>query len=449
MWNEPCLTSDDVYNTVLKNVRALLDANPNAKFVSISQNDSDNRREGCECDNCMAVYNKYGCWTGPYLEFVNRVAKVIKEEYPDVMIHTFAYRFTRLVPEGLVPEDNVMVQLCTIEADFRHPLEDYKALTSEEDYEYIDDFSALLKDWAKVCNYLSVWDYTTDFGHYAMTYANFDVLRQNLRLFADNNVKNVFEQGAYQSESGEFGELRGYVLARLLWNPYMTEEEYWAMIDEFLVDYYGPGGLKIREYIDYTLEATKDIKMGCGISPEDLYPMPAAVEMNPSDSYPAELNADMIINYQNTDWTKYWTWFKDVQGEHPVVAEGKRLFAEAMELAETEAQKTRIDKAYIQVEYLESYYLYYKLSLGAGAVGKIISNFYRANPDAVDPEIKSSLRVSAIKASNQQRYADYENFNRKLAEKLVKYGVYNIKESNRIGDLSALNYQNTPDDWYQ
>ncbi len=447
MWNEPCLTSEDVYQTVLKNVRALLAANPTAKYISISQNDSDNRREGCECDNCMGLYNKYGCWTGPYLEFVNRVAREIKDEYPDVMIHTFAYRFTRLVPENLVPEDNVMIQLCTIEGCFRHPLEDYKKLTPESEYNYIDDFAALLKDWAEVCGYLSVWDYTTDFGHYAMTFANFDSLRQNIRLFADNNVKNLFEQGAYQSESGEFGELKGYIIAKLLWDPYMSEEEYWSMIDEFLVDFYGPGGVKIREYIDLIQEETKDKHMGIGAHPDELYPFPAVVEVNPSDSYPSELNADMILNYQDYDWTKYWTWFKDVNEEHKIVTEGKKLFAEAMEMAETDDQKSRIDKTSIQISYLESYYLAYKLSKGNGAVGKIIANFYKENPDAIDSELKNSLRVAILKFSNEQAFKDYIEFNRQLADKMLKYGIHNPRESFWMNADTVLNLKNTPDDW--
>lgn len=448
MWNEPCLTSEDVYNTVLKNVRALLNGNPKAKFVSISQNDSDNRREGCECDNCMALYNKYGCWTGPYLEFVNRVAREIKDEYPNVMIHTFAYRFTRLVPENLVPEDNVMIQLCTIEGCFRHPLEDYKINTPEENYDYIDDFAALLKDWAKVCNYLSVWDYTTDFGHYSMTFPNFDVLRQNIRLFADNNVKNLFEQGGYQSTNGEFGELRGYIIARLLWDPYMTEDEYWAMIDEFLVDYYGPGGLKIREYIDIALEETKDVHMGIGADPEELYQMPKAEEVNPAGSYPEDLTADMIRNYENVDWSKYWNWFRAVKGECRIVAEGNRLFAEAMAMAETEDQKARIDKSSIQVSYIESYARRRQFSAGSGAIGKLIMNYFNANPDAFTDEAeRSDLRLKIIRFANDQVYADYIAFNQELFDKMIKYGAYNVRESFRINADTVADFKKTPNDW--
>ncbi len=442
---EPCLSDEGVYQTVLKNVLALLEANPTAKYISVSQNDSGDDGKGCQCDACMAVYNQTGSYAGMYLTFVNRIAEVVKEKYPDVMIHTFAYRFTRNAPIGVEPADNVMVQLCTIEACFRHPLEECTEMDSNHPNE--KSFAVLLKEWSSICDYLSIWDYTTNFSHYSMTFPNFDVLRQNIRLFADNNVKNLFEQGEYQSESGEFGELKGYIIAKLLWNPYMSEEEYWAMIDEFLVDFYGPGGVKIREYIDIAQEVTEDIHVTIYDDPDDVYVFPELVSVNPSDSYPSELNADMILNYQDYDWTKYWTWFKTVEDDYKILTEGKRLFAEAMEMAETEDQKSRIDKTSIQISYLESYYLAYKLSKGNGAVGKIIANFYKENPDAIDSELKNSLRVDILKFSNEQAFNDYIEFNRQLADKMLKYGIHNPRESFWMNADTVLNLKNTPDDW--
>ena len=443
MWNEPCLTSDDVYNTVLKNVRALLDANPNAKFVSISQNDSDNRREGCECENCMAVYNKYGCWTGPYLEFVNRIARVIKEEYPDVMIHTFAYRFTRLVPEGLVPEDNVMVQLCTIEADFRHPLEDYKERTPEEKYDYIDDFAALLKDWSNVCNYLSVWDYTTDFGEYSMTFANFDSLRQNIRLFADNNVKNLFIQGGYQSKNGEFGELRGYIIARLLWNPYMTEEEYWAMIDEFLLDYYGPGGVHIREYIDLVLAETADISMGCGIDPLELYPSIQA-KNHEDGELPTDLTYEDLQNPENIDWTKYQDWYSTYTPSI-VLTKGYELFNAALEKAETDEQRARIDKCMIQVEYLDSYCRAHINNTRITNITKIIRAIASEHLSNKDLTVFTNNIVKNIRASYNE---EYYSFNLALVNKMRSYNIWMTREGGHFPANENLNLNSTPEKWY-
>jgi len=49
---------------------------------------------------------------------VNRLADDIREDYPDVMIHTFAYQYTKKAPIGLKTADNVIVRLCNIECSW-------------------------------------------------------------------------------------------------------------------------------------------------------------------------------------------------------------------------------------------------------------------------------------------------------------------------------------------
>ena len=73
-----------------------------------------------------------------------------------------------------------------------------------------------------------------------------------MRFYAENNVVSMFPQGNSQGRSGEFGELRSYLLAQLMWNPYMSEEEYNRHMNEFLEAYYGAGWTFVREYIDLT-----------------------------------------------------------------------------------------------------------------------------------------------------------------------------------------------------
>lgn len=75
-----------------------------------------------------------------------------------------------------------------------------------------------------------------------------------MKFFAENNVVSMFPQGNGQGVSGEFGELRAYLLAKLMMYPYMTEEEYSKHMDEFLEAYYGAGWQNIREYIDTLCE---------------------------------------------------------------------------------------------------------------------------------------------------------------------------------------------------
>ena len=75
-----------------------------------------------------------------------------------------------------------------------------------------------------------------------------------MKFYAENNARGMFPQGNSQSVSGEFGEVRAYLLAKLMWNPYMTDEEYYAHMDEFLEAYYGDGWTYLRKYIDKTTE---------------------------------------------------------------------------------------------------------------------------------------------------------------------------------------------------
>ena len=82
-----------------------------------------------------------------------------------------------------------------------------------------------------------------------------------MRFYHQNHVKGLFEQGAYQSHGSEMAELRAWVLAQLLWNPYQDESK---LIDEFLGGYYGgPASVHIRQYMDLLHRATRGFNLGC------------------------------------------------------------------------------------------------------------------------------------------------------------------------------------------
>ena len=117
-----------------------------------------------------------------------------------------------------------------------------------------------------------------------------------MQYYAEHNVKGMFPQGNRESASGEFGELRAYLLAKLMVNPYMTEEEYYALMDEFLAAYYGDGWTYIRMYIDKTSEIYEDY---CG----NMY-------MHPLARVPAEEFITMLDTF--TDW---WTKAEELADE--------------------------------------------------------------------------------------------------------------------------------------
>lgn len=273
-WVQPCLTDENVYQTVLKNVRRKLKECPEASIMSITQNDGD--KGACKCDKCREINDAAESEMGTMLWFVNKIARELKDEYPNVLFDTFAYRFTRKPPKGIDPEDNVIVRLCSIESCFRHSHE--KCHVTPGHSHEIEPFSEQLKEWARRTKHLYVWDYTTNFTNYSTSFMNFPILRENVRFFAEQGAEGLFEQGNIFCHNGEFGELRGYILARLMWNPYMTEEEYWAEIDKFLNGYYGKGAKYMREYIDYMIECSEDAHFGIYYDNASIYIKPKGFE---------------------------------------------------------------------------------------------------------------------------------------------------------------------------
>ena len=425
---QPCLSDEAVYETVLANVRRLLRDNPGARFISVSQNDSTDRGVGCQCERCMEVFRETGSWAGSFLRFVNRIADDIRDDYPDVMIHTFAYRYTRQAPKGVVPRPNVMVELCSIEACFRHPLA--VCTTVGKEHAAADDFSGLIRDWSAVCSNLSVWDYTTDFANYNLTFPNFDVLRANARLFADSHVKYVFEQGAYQSRNGEFSELRGYLLAKLLWDPYMSDEEYERIVDEFFRDYYGEGGDAVRQVMELALEETKDRHVSIYISLEDLYPNRVVVH-HADGVLPGELTVSAVRD-GGADIGAYAEWFTSI-APSVLLEKGTALFDQALASVSDEEIRRHIERSSIQIDVLRSSWRYQVIRSHRENLERVLCGILGAEPgdEAVRMRVDEAVRAEE---------AAYREENRRLRDKMAALDVWFISEGNSMRGRDALRF---------
>lgn len=237
---QPCLTDPAILEYAKNYVRTILETKPKARIISISQNDNT---EYCKCESCAAVDAEEGSPAGTLLRFINAIAADIAEDYPDVIVDTLAYQYTQPAPKITKPLPNVCVRLCPVHSCAIHTFDDPECNENQR-------FAADLVAWSKICNRLYIWDYTTSYSYYIPTYENLLSIRDKMRFYADHNVKGMFPEGNYQSVSGEFGELRSYLLAKLMQNPYMTEKEYNTVMNEFLKAYYGEGWRYVRAYIE-------------------------------------------------------------------------------------------------------------------------------------------------------------------------------------------------------
>ena len=267
----PCLSLDSPegqanYEKVIKNLRAALEADPTINIVSVSQND---KNEYCHCDYCLASYALYtndagdvekGGTAGNLLAFVNAVAEELEDEYPDLIVDTLAYNYTQAPPKNIVPRHNVCIRVCSIRVCFMHPFTECPDAKGPNNIAWTRTalFRTDFINWGKICDRIHVWDYTTNFAYYIAPFCNFGSMRENMKFYHENGVRGMFPQGNSQSISGEFGELRTYLLAKLMWNPYMSEEEYNRHMNEFLQAYYGAGWIYIRQYIQYSIDMAAD-----------------------------------------------------------------------------------------------------------------------------------------------------------------------------------------------
>ncbi len=250
---QPCLMNPDVLAIATKNVLDILakryDPNASLQIVSVTQNDNYNY---CTCDACRAFEAAHGgVQSATMLNFVNQIADAVKEAgYTNVGIDTFAYQYTRKAPKGIVPRDNVIVRLCTIECCFSHALDDPSC---KRNVELMQD----LRDWSAICNRLHVWDYVTNYAHTCTVFPDFGVIQRNIQVFYENNVCGVYEEGNYyiaQCDT-EFGELRAYMIAKCLQDPYCDLDR---EINGFLEAFYGPGWRAVRIAIDMYTENAGD-----------------------------------------------------------------------------------------------------------------------------------------------------------------------------------------------
>lgn len=243
-----CLTNPKLRDFMVERVKQWLRESSGAGIISVSQNDWYG---ACECPDCKALDDAEGTHAASMLACVNYIAEKIEPEFPNVAVDTLAYQYTRKPPKTIRPRPNVIVRLCSIECNFREPLD------HPSNAAFADD----IRGWSKLCQRLYIWDYTTDFAHYVQPHPNWFTLDANLRFFQANGVRGVFEQGAYQSHGSEMSELRAWVLAQLLWNP---QQDGRALIHEFLEGYYGADAAPhLRRYLDLMHEASLGHKLTC------------------------------------------------------------------------------------------------------------------------------------------------------------------------------------------
>ena len=219
-----CFTNPDAYRLALESLRRFVAAdraaNPTNYPCVYDFTQMDNSDWLCLCPACreeIAKYNrvpgghKEGGDAGLQLAFVNRLAREIRAEYPDVQIRTFAYVSTERAPKpGTIrPEPNVIVWWCDVYSHSDHtlPLETpghaFNPKQAEE-----------LREWMDLTSNIQVWDYMLGGGNPDIAP---DAIQSDARLFAAGGIPSLFLEMEYLHQP--FYDLNYYLASRLYVDP--------------------------------------------------------------------------------------------------------------------------------------------------------------------------------------------------------------------------------------
>ena len=247
----PCLTDEAVYAQVLKSVKKKLDDNLEQNVIQVGQGDGG---QPCRCERCSAIHDEYGTENATWFLFINRLADEVASLYPDrpVRLISYSYQYTHGVPgNGYTVSDNVIIDFCFDDACYNHAFNDPNCPKNAP-------VAVELKEWAELCkaDNLYVYEYAYNCGDKYLADPSLLVMWDNFQFFTECGARGILSEGI-TCNGGEFDHLRAYLRSHLVWNPTMTEEEYYALMDEFMTDWYGDAAPILREYMNILYDGNR------------------------------------------------------------------------------------------------------------------------------------------------------------------------------------------------
>lgn len=238
-----CLSNKNVKKLCTNALRDIIKSNSGYMVYDLSQNDNITP---CQCRKCKKLKKKYGSESGVVIWFVNSVAKELKKDFPDKFIGTLAYQYSQNPPKSIKPEQNVAIRLSLINTCLIHDLENCPKNKNA---------GADVKGWCSLTKNLYIWDYMSSSRLYYTPIPNFEAIRKRIIFYKENGARGVMFEGNSETEYGEFSSLRNYVIAKLLWNPYINLD---SLVTDFIHHYYSSVSQEIKAYYDLTQQRALD-----------------------------------------------------------------------------------------------------------------------------------------------------------------------------------------------
>ena len=209
----------------------------------------DDNQRYCQCDECnKIVMREGGRQSGIMIDFINEIADAISEDYPDILISTFAYQYTEEPPSHIQPRPNVLIVLCDTKGNLAAPISDRSNAK----------FRRLLEEWSVRATQLRVWDYAGTWqAQPNLPVASEYFIADDIKTLRQYNVSQYYPQLSIHNMPTDVGVYKRFLFARLMENPNLDFD---MLSRDFADGYFGPAGGKFLEYRNLLLESMQRSK---------------------------------------------------------------------------------------------------------------------------------------------------------------------------------------------
>jgi hypothetical protein len=251
--NQLCTSNPDLIRELSKNLKAVLDAEPDIEIVALSPNDGGGF---CECARCRALdepgRDRFARYSRRLAIFNNEVARAVKESHPNVLVKVGAYAGYARPPldPGYRPEENIAVQLCHLYFCHNHPVGAGKC-TSGVTYEPTErflpneEFEHLLDQWLRLSPRLFIYEYYDIAGmsRAKLPWPLVHSMRSDIPYYCKRGVEGFYTQ-LHEDSWYRLG-LNYYIAAKLAWNADLNVD---ALLDDYFKKFYGPAARPMKGF---------------------------------------------------------------------------------------------------------------------------------------------------------------------------------------------------------
>ncbi len=243
-----CFTNPDVVKITTESLRKFIRRDrkslPKSEWPIIYDISAmDGTKFMCLCPKCKEITTKEGSAAGLVLRYINAVAKAIANEYPEIMIRTFAYSSAELAPQITRPAPNVIVQYC----DIYTKSDCYRPLTTVFNKKQLKK----IKDWGKLNSKLALWDYwnmgMSSYFNPPRPEVIIDSIQPDFKLFGRMGIISLFLEAEKNFITPQnFIDLEYFIAYQLMVDPKRDVEK---LINIYMNNYYGKAAPLMKQYL--------------------------------------------------------------------------------------------------------------------------------------------------------------------------------------------------------